>query len=84
VKKIEQRKMEIKAQRKTLQALSPWGILDRGYALVQTLPELQLVKKVEDAPPGQEIRVSIAQGELDCLVNKTHQKKEKGFVQGTI
>jgi exodeoxyribonuclease VII large subunit len=80
----EQLEMEIKSQHKTLQALSPWGILDRGYALVQTLPELRLVKKVADAPSGTEIRVSIAQGALDCLVNTTHQKEDKGFVQGTL
>lgn len=84
VRKTEQLEMEMKAQKKTLQALSPWGILDRGYALVQTLPDGRLVKKVQEAPPGQEIRVSIAQGELDCLVKKTHQKEAKGFVQGTI
>jgi exodeoxyribonuclease VII large subunit len=84
IRKTDQLEMEMKAQNKTLQALSPWGILDRGYALVQTWPELRLVKKIEDAPSGTEIRVSIAQGELDCLVNKTHQKEEKGFVQGTI
>ncbi|MFH0786156.1 MAG: exodeoxyribonuclease VII large subunit [Pseudomonadota bacterium] len=84
VRKTEQLEMGMKVQNKTLQALSPWGILDRGYALVQTLPEGRLVKKLQDAPPGQEIRVSIAQGELDCLVKKTHQKEERAFVQGTI
>jgi exodeoxyribonuclease VII large subunit len=83
-KKLDQVDLELKAQQKTLQALSPWGILDRGYALAQTLPELMLIKHITDAPPGREIRVSLAQGELDCLVKTVRQKEGKGFVQGTI
>jgi exodeoxyribonuclease VII large subunit len=83
-KKVEQREMGLRAQQKTLLALSPWGILDRGYALVRTLPELALVKKVEDARPGQEIRVSLSHGEMDCLVEETRKKEERPFVQGTV
>jgi exodeoxyribonuclease VII large subunit len=83
-KKVEQQEMGLRAQQKTLLALSPWGIFDRGYALVQTLPELVLVKKVEDAHPGQEIRVSLSQGEMDCLVEQTRKKEERPFVQGTV
>ncbi|MGA3084867.1 MAG: exodeoxyribonuclease VII large subunit [Thermodesulfobacteriota bacterium] len=74
LRKLEQMETGLKAQNKTLQALNPWGVLDRGYALVRTLPELSLVKKVEDAPPGHEIRVSLAQGELDCLVEQTRER----------
>ncbi len=83
-KKVEQQEMCLRAQQKTLLALSPWGILDRGYALVRTLPELALVKKVEDARPGQEIRVSLSKGEMDCLVEQTRKKEERPFVQGTV
>jgi exodeoxyribonuclease VII large subunit len=84
VRKLEQLEMILKGQDKTLQALSPWGILDRGYALVRTLPELTLVKKMEDVQPGRQIRVSITQGELDCLVQQTRKKEDPSFVQGTI
>ncbi|MBI5604886.1 MAG: exodeoxyribonuclease VII large subunit [Deltaproteobacteria bacterium] len=83
-RKLEQWEMALEAQGKTLQALSPWGILDRGYALVRTLPDLALLKKVEEAPPGKHIRVSIAQGELDCLVERTRKKEDRTFVQRTI
>ncbi len=76
LRKLEQIEMDLKGQDKTLQALSPWGILDRGYALVRILPELTLVKKVEDAPPGRQVRVSLAQGELDCLVEQTRKNLE--------
>jgi exodeoxyribonuclease VII large subunit len=75
LRKLEQMEMDLKGLDKTLQALSPWGILDRGYALVQVLPELTLVRKVEDAHPGRQVRVSIARGELDCLVEQTRNKE---------
>jgi exodeoxyribonuclease VII large subunit len=81
--KLEQQTMALTALQKTLSALSPRGILGRGYAIVRTLPELALVKTVENAPPGKEIRVSIARGELDCRVEQT-RKKEEPLVQGTI
>jgi exodeoxyribonuclease VII large subunit len=84
VRRLEQLEMILKGQDKTLQALSPWGILDRVYALVRTLPELTLVKKLEDTQPGRQIRVSISQGELDCLVQQTRKKEDPSFVQGTI
>jgi exodeoxyribonuclease VII large subunit len=83
-KKIDQLDLEMKVQHKTLQALSPWAILDRGYALVQTLPALQLVRKIEEAPVGQEVRVLLARGELDCLVKTVRRKEEKDLVEGTV
>jgi len=84
IRKLGQLEMDLKGQDKTLKALSPWGILDRGYALVRTLPELTLIKKVEDTHPGRQVRVSIAQGELDCLVEQTRKKEGRSFVQGAI
>lgn len=84
VSKTGQAEMDLKGQDKTLQALSPWGILDRGYALVRILPELTLVKNVEDAPAGRQVRVSIARGELDCLVEQTRKKEDPSFAQGAI
>lgn len=83
-RKYEQLEMALEAQQKTLLALSPFGILDRGYALVRTLPELILVTRVEDTHPGKHVRVSLAQGEMDCLVEQTRKKEDRPFVQGTI
>lgn len=80
IKKTDQWAMDFRSQWKTLRALNPWGVLDRGYALVQTLPEKGFVKKVEDAPPGRQIRVSLSRGEMDCLVEKTRHKEDRSLV----
>jgi exodeoxyribonuclease VII large subunit len=80
LKKCEQSEMDLRTQYKTLLALSPWGVLDRGYALVQTLPDLHFLKKVEDTRPGREIRVTLAQVELDCLVERAREKEKIGII----
>lgn len=84
LRKCEPLQKDWEAQHKTLLALSPWGVLDRGYALVQTLPGLRLIKKAAQTHPGQQIRVSVAQGEMDCLIEEIRTKEERSFVQGEI
>jgi exodeoxyribonuclease VII large subunit len=84
LRKMGQLESDLMGRHKTLQALSPWGILDRGYALVRTLPDLSLVKEVEDTHPGRRIQISLARGELDCLVEQTRKKEGHPFVQRTI
>jgi len=76
--------MGLQTQGKALQVLSPWNVLERGYALTQTLPGLKLVKDAEAVQPGQAIRVILARGEMDCRVEKTRKKEELDFVKGTI
>jgi exodeoxyribonuclease VII large subunit len=46
-----------------LTQLSPLRILERGYAIVQTT-EGTLVKAPADAPPGAELRIRVAQGDI--------------------
>jgi exodeoxyribonuclease VII large subunit len=83
-KTLVQWEMNLKTQHKTLQALSPWGVLDRGYALVRTLPELALVKNVEDAPPGKKIHIDMARAEWECRVEEVREKEDRSLVQRTI
>jgi exodeoxyribonuclease VII large subunit len=72
-RRVEQAEMNLSAQLKALKALSPWAVLDRGYALVRTLPELRVVKEAEETSPGRRVRVSLSHGELDCLVEETRK-----------
>lgn len=80
LRKLGQLELDLKGRDHTLRALSPWGILERGYAVVRTLPDLSLVRKVGDTHPGQQVRISIAQGELDCLVEQTRIKEDRPLV----
>ncbi len=49
-----------------LSQLSPLRILERGYAIVSN--ERGIVKDAHDAPPGSQIHVRLAEGELDATV----------------
>jgi exodeoxyribonuclease VII large subunit len=49
-----------------LAQLSPLRILERGYAIVSS--EGRILKDVADAPPGQQIHVRLAKGDLDATV----------------
>jgi len=50
-----------------LVALSPLGVLDRGYALV-SVRSGALVREPADAPPGEELVVRVARGVLTAQV----------------
>ena len=66
--------LEMKRAENTLRALSPWAVLSRGYALARTLPEMQVIRKVDHLRPGQAIRVQVAQGEMNCRVEEVLTK----------
>ncbi|QOY86834.1 exodeoxyribonuclease VII large subunit [Paludibaculum fermentans] len=51
-----------------LQALSPLGVLDRGYAIVQT-GSGQIVKSPADAPPGTGLAIRLRSGQLRATVD---------------
>lgn len=53
--------------RARLETLSPLRVLDRGYAVVQTM-EGQVVRSPADAPAGSPIDVRLAQGRLRARV----------------
>jgi exodeoxyribonuclease VII large subunit len=52
----------------SLQALSPLGVLDRGYALVQTAAGA-LVKQAADAPPGTSLSIRLKDDQLRATVD---------------
>jgi exodeoxyribonuclease VII large subunit len=76
-RRLDQVQKDLQAQHKTLLALSPWAVLDRGYALVRTLPALKMLKQVGDTAPGQRVRVSLSGGEMDCLVENTRIQNQQ-------
>jgi exodeoxyribonuclease VII large subunit len=54
-----------------LEDLSPLGILKRGYAVCYDATGSRVVRAVEDAEPGERVRVRLASGSLGCLVEET-------------
>jgi exodeoxyribonuclease VII large subunit len=54
-----------------MNALSPLGILERGYALCRDANG-RVVRNAADAARGDTVRVTLASGELDCTVKNIY------------
>lgn len=52
-----------------LDALSPLTILSRGYSIVKSADDEHIVKSVKDVATGEQIKVNLADGNLECTVN---------------
>ncbi len=63
-----------------LDALSPLKVMSRGYSLVYDEKDQQLVKSINQVQPGDQIKIKVTDGELDCQV---WGLKPKGEDHGT-
>ena len=55
-----------------LDALSPLAVLGRGYAVCWTGDHASLVRSAAQVRAGDEVRVTLAEGELSCRVEGSH------------
>ena len=54
-----------------LEALSPLAVLSRGYAVCWTADRSAVVREATAVKPGESVRVTLHNGELDCEVRST-------------
>jgi len=54
-----------------LDSMSPLAVLGRGYAVVWDQSRTRIIRKAADVEPGDEVRVTLSEGELTCEVVKT-------------
>jgi exodeoxyribonuclease VII large subunit len=50
-----------------LQALNPYRVLERGYAIVTKVSDGAIVKVPQDVQPGEKLRIRLAKGEIFCI-----------------
>ncbi|MBJ6364233.1 exodeoxyribonuclease VII large subunit [Paenibacillus sp. GCM10012307] len=62
------RTLELSSRIRSLDALSPLKVMSRGYSLLYTENEQQLVKSAEDVGVGDRVHVKLADGRLECQV----------------
>jgi exodeoxyribonuclease VII large subunit len=51
-----------------LETLSPLAVLGRGYAVCWTADRTRIVRNATDVTAGDSVRVTLARGDLDCVV----------------
>jgi exodeoxyribonuclease VII large subunit len=54
-----------------LDSLSPLAVLSRGYAVCWTGDRTRVVRAAADVAPGDPVRVTLGQGEIECEVRAT-------------
>jgi exodeoxyribonuclease VII large subunit len=69
--RLDRRTQNARSYLARLHALSPLGILDRGYSIVETVPTHDVVRDVHQVAVGQEVMVRLAIGRLRCTVKET-------------
>ena len=56
----------------TLNAVSPWRVLQRGYSITRTLPGLKVVADALQVHTDDRVHVTLASGYLVCRVEESH------------
>jgi len=69
-RKLKDCRMAMSMLQEKLQDISPLSVLGRGYSIVRKLPERWVLKSSAQVSPGDRVRIRLAQGELECLVEK--------------
>jgi exodeoxyribonuclease VII large subunit len=54
-----------------LDSLSPLAVLGRGYAVVWDETRTRVIRRAAEVKPGDDVRVTLSEGELTCEVVKT-------------
>ncbi len=65
-------RMALSLWEEKLKDLSPLAVLKRGYSITRILPEKRIIRDVADVKQGDQVNVTLAEGGLDCLIEKIH------------
>jgi exodeoxyribonuclease VII large subunit len=69
-RKLKDCRMDISMLQEKLKDMSPLSVLGRGYSITRTLPEKQVLRSSSQVNQGDRVNVKLAEGELECLVEK--------------
>ena len=58
-----------------LKDLSPHAVLKRGYSITRILPDKKIIRDAAEVSMGERVNVTLAEGGLDCLIEKTYSGK---------
>ena len=64
-----QHRSRLTALGRALDAVSPLATLDRGYAIITSHPEGDLVRSVKATSAGRQIKANLGDGSLLCTVD---------------
>jgi exodeoxyribonuclease VII large subunit len=62
-----------------LETLSPLAVLARGYAVCWNEDRTAIIRQASAVAPGDTVRVTLHEGELDCEVRSAHGSDNQGL-----
>jgi exodeoxyribonuclease VII large subunit len=68
---LDQRRHILENAVNTLKAVNPWRVLQRGYSITRTLPDLNVVVDAMQVHPDDRVQVALASGHLVCRVEES-------------
>ena len=71
---VSEKGMSFSMLRRQLQDLSPLSVLARGYSITLTVPGKNVVRRASMVNGGDLVRVMLAEGGLECRVEKSDEK----------
>jgi|Deesub1362A_J573_1020465.scaffolds.fasta_scaffold19280_1 exodeoxyribonuclease VII large subunit len=71
---IEARQKDIDFIERSLEAMSPYKVLERGYSICFRVRDNKLFSSIEDADIGEEIKVVVKDGEALCRIEEKKKK----------
>jgi exodeoxyribonuclease VII large subunit len=69
-KGIKEKYMTLDLLEGKIKELGPYSVLERGYSITRKLPEKTALRSVTGVMAGDSVNIILAEGELDCLVEK--------------
>ncbi len=73
---VKERRTHLRGLTESLTALSPQGVLDRGYAIVRRKEEGTVITDAASTAAGEEVSVIFAGSELDAQVKETRTREK--------
>ena len=70
IRRLKDHRMALSLFGEKIKDLSPLSILKRGYSITRKLPEKRILKDVTGMEKGDHVNVILAEGEMDCRIEK--------------
>ena len=70
LKALKDLRMDLSLAQEKVKSMSPVAVLERGYSITRKLPEGGVVRSVGEVNVGDEVSVRLAEGEMECRVEK--------------
>lgn len=70
-RRLKDKRTTLSLLEEKLKGLNPRSVLKRGYSITRKLPEKRVLKDTSGVNRGDNVNIVLAEGELECLVEKT-------------